>query len=264
VAAIHVPQEGIVDYPAVARTLGGLIGARGGEVRFSARVLALRAEHGGWRVETGAGDARARCVVTCAGLHADRLVRAAGGRPSARIVPFRGEYFRIRKERRHLVRNLIYPVPDPKFPFLGVHFTRLVDGGVEAGPNAVLALAREGYRWSNVDLRDAAEALCFPGLWRFLAAYPSMCGYEIRRSLSRREFCRSLQRLVPEIREDDLEHGGAGVRAQAMTADGRLVEDFLFDEGPGIVHVVNAPSPAATASLAIGDAIGARVLAQLA
>ena len=263
VAAIHVPQEGIVDYPAVAGALGDLIRSRGGEVRLGARCLRIAPDSGGWSVSTTDGDIHTRFVVTCGGLHADRLVRASGRKPPARIVPFRGEYYRIRKERQHLVRHLIYPVPDPKFPFLGVHFTRLIHGGVEAGPNAVLATAREGYRWSAFNLRDFTESLRFPGLWRFLAAYPSMCGYEIRRSLSTREFCRSLQKLVPEIREEDLEAGGAGVRAQAMTADGRLVDDFLFDEAKGILHVVNAPSPAATASLAIGDAIARRVLAQL-
>ena len=224
-------------------------------MRLAARCLRLVPDAGGWTVATAAGDFRARFVVTCGGLHADRLVRASGLRPSARIVPFRGEYFNLREGRRHLVRNLIYPVPDPKFPFLGVHFTRLIHGGVEAGPNAVLATAREGYRWSAFNLRDFAESVLFPGLWRFLAAYPAMSWYEVRRSLSKREFCRSLQRLVPEVREDDLEPGGAGVRAQAMTADGRLVEDFRFDEAKGILHVVNAPSPAATASLAIGETI---------
>jgi L-2-hydroxyglutarate oxidase LhgO len=263
VAAIHVPQEGIVDYPAVAAALGDLIRSRGGEVRLGTRCLRIAPDSGGWSVSTTDGDLHARFVVTCGGLHADRLVRASGRKPPARIVPFRGEYYRIRQERQHLVRHLIYPVPDPKFPFLGVHFTRLIHGGIEAGPNAVLAAAREGYRWSDLNLRDIAESVGFPGLWRFLAAYPSMCGYEIRRSLSRREFCRSLRKLVPEIREEDLEAGGAGVRAQAMTADGRLVDDFLFDEAKGILHVVNAPSPAATASLVIGDAVARRVLAQL-
>jgi L-2-hydroxyglutarate oxidase LhgO len=217
----------------------------------------------GWTAETTAGDFQARFVITCGGLHADRLVRAAGQKPSAKIIPFRGEYYGIKKERQHLVRHLIYPVPDPKFPFLGVHFTRLIHGGIEAGPNAVLAFAREGYRWSNINPRDLAESLCFPGLWKFLARYPSLCGYEIRRSLSRSEFCRSLQKLVPEIRENDLETGGSGVRAQAMTGDGRLVEDFHFEEGRGILHVVNAPSPAATASLAIGAKISEKILTQL-
>ncbi len=262
-AAIHVPQEGIVDYPAVCEKLGELIRKNGGEIKLGARAKKIISDNGGKILETDAGNFRAKFVVTCGGLHADRLVRASGQKPAAKIIPFRGEYYQIKKSRQSLVRHLIYPVPDPKFPFLGVHFTRLIHGGVEAGPNAVLAFAREGYRWSNINLRDLAESLCFPGLWKFLANYPSMCGYEIRRSLSKKEFCRSLQKLVPEIREDDLETGGAGVRAQAMTPDGKLVEDFHFEEQAGILHVVNAPSPAATASLAIGETIAARVLRQL-
>ncbi len=259
-AAIHVPQEGIVDYPAVCEKLGELIRKLGGEIRLNTRVSRLIPGTDGWTVGTTAGEYPARFVITCGGLHSDRLVRASGQKPSAKIVPFRGEYYKIKKERQHLVRNLIYPVPDPKFPFLGVHFTRLIHGGIEAGPNAVLAFAREGYRWSTINPRDLAESICFPGLWRFLARYPSMCGYEIRRSFSRSEFCRSLQRLVPDIRQDDLEPGGSGVRAQAMTAGGRLVEDFHFEEAPGILHVVNAPSPAATAALAIGRRIAEKVL----
>lgn len=262
-AAIQVPQEGIVDYPAVCAKLGELIRQSGGEIRLNARAQRLIPSNGEWVAETSTGDFRARFVITCGGLYSDRLVKAAGQRPSAKIIPFRGEYYKIKKERQHLVRHLIYPVPDPKFPFLGVHFTRLIHGGIEAGPNAVLAFAREGYRWSDVNLRDLAEALFFPGLWKFLAAYPSMCGYEILRSLSKREFCRSLQKLVPEIREQDLETGGAGVRAQAMTPGGRLVEDFHFEEQPGILHVLNAPSPAATAALAIGLKITERVLTRL-
>lgn len=263
VAAIHVPQEGIVDYPGVCEKLGELIRARGGEIRLNTRSQKCVSKNGRWIVETSAGEFGARFVVTCGGLHSDRLVRSAGQRTVAKIIPFRGEYYRIKKNREHLVRNLIYPVPDPKFPFLGVHFTRLIHGGIEAGPNAVLAFAREGYRWSTVNPRDLVESLCFPGLWKFLAAYPGICGYEIRRSLSRHEFCRSLQKLVPAIREDDLEAGGSGVRAQAMLPDGRLIGDFQFEERPGILHVVNAPSPAATASLAIGAKIVERMLKQL-
>jgi (S)-2-hydroxyglutarate dehydrogenase len=262
-AAIYVPQEGIVDYPAVCEKFGQLIRQRGGEIRLNVRVLKLIPRENEWIAETSAGEIRARFVIACGGLHADRLVRASGQTPMAKIIPFRGEYYKIKSDRQHLVRHLIYPVPDPKFPFLGVHFTRLIHGGIEAGPNAVLALAREGYRWSDINLRDLAESICFPGLWKFLAAYPSVCGYEIRRSFSKREFCRSLQKLVPEIQENDLEPGGAGVRAQAMTADGRLVEDFHFEEAPGILHVVNAPSPAATASLAIGQRIAERVCSRL-
>jgi L-2-hydroxyglutarate oxidase LhgO len=263
IAAIHVPQEGIVDYPAVCEKLGELIRKAGGEIKLGACVKKIISVGGEKIVETTAGNFQAKFVITCGGLHSDRLVRVAGQQPSAKIVPFRGEYCVIKKERQHLVRNLIYPVPDPKFPFLGVHFTRLIHGGVEAGPNAVLAFAREGYQWTNFNVRDFAESLCFPGLWKFMAKYPSLCGYEIRRSLSRAEFTRSLQKLVPEIRESDLEPGGAGVRAQAMTSEGKLVEDFHFEEAQGILHVVNAPSPAATASLAIGQRICERVFGQL-
>lgn len=263
IAAIHVPQEGIVDYPAVCEKLGELIRNAGGEIRLNIAAEKISSRHDRRVLETSGGMFESKLVITCAGLHSDRLVKISGQQPSARIIPFRGEYYQIKKDRQFLVRNLIYPVPDPKFPFLGVHFTRLIHGGIEAGPNAVLAFAREGYKWSHVNIRDLAGSLTFPGLWKFLAKYPSICGYEIRRSLSRAEFCRSLQKLVPEIREDDLETGGAGVRAQAMLRDGKLVEDFHFEEARGMIHVVNAPSPAATASLAIGKRISDRALAQL-
>jgi L-2-hydroxyglutarate oxidase len=194
-------------------------------------------------------------IVTCAGLHGDRVAALTGQARTVRIVPFRGEYYKIRPERQSLVRNLIYPVPDPRFPFLGVHFTRLIRGGIEAGPNAVLALAREGYSKTDLNLGDLVDALSFPGLWRFLKRYPKTCWDETRRSFSRALFCASLQRLVPEIQPEDLSEGGSGVRAMAMAADGSLVEDFHFVQGPGELHVVNAPSPAATASLAIGEEI---------
>jgi L-2-hydroxyglutarate oxidase len=263
IAAIHVPQEGIVDYPAVCEKLAELIKQKDGVIQLGARVNRIIAGNDDWQMETSLRSYLTKYVITCGGLHSDRLVRASGQKPSAKIVPFRGEYYVLKKERQFLVRNLIYPVPDPKFPFLGVHFTRLIHGGIEAGPNAVLAFAREGYKWTDVNLRDLAESLTFPGLWRFLAKYPSICGYEVRRSLSRAEFCRSLQKLVPEIQSSDLEPGGAGVRAQAMTWQGNLVEDFHFEQGRGILHVVNAPSPAATASLAIGSRIAEKVLTQL-
>ena len=263
IAAIHVPQEGIVDYPGVCEKLGQLIRQAGGEIRLNTKLLRATPRSAGWTAETSTGAIEAKFIVTCGGLHADRLVRAAGQTPTAKIVPFRGEYFKIKKDRQFLVRNLIYPVPDPKFPFLGVHFTRLVHGGIEAGPNAVLAFAREGYKWTTINPRDLIESLCFPGLWKFLAKYPSMCGYEIRRSFSKAEFTRSLQRLVPEIQASDLEPGGAGVRAQAMLREGKLVEDFHFEEASGILHVINAPSPAATASLAIGQRICDQILGRL-
>jgi len=259
VAAIHVPEEGIVDYRAVADALAAEVSRLGGRIVVNARVTGLRRQAAGWRVVTTAGEFAASYVVTCGGLHSDRLVSLSGLRPQSRIVPFRGEYFHLRREATHLVRHLIYPVPDPTFPFLGVHFTRMIGGGVEAGPNAVLAWAREGYSRRSVNVRDLCGALAFSGLWRFLSRHPRMCAYEVYRSWSRAEFCRSLQRLVPEVRPDDIVPGGAGVRAQAMRPDGRLLDDFEFVRGDGMLHVVNAPSPAATASLAIGERIAALV-----
>jgi L-2-hydroxyglutarate oxidase len=203
-------------------------------------------------VHSTAGDYGCDRIVTCAGLHSDRVAALTGMPRSIRIVPFRGEYYKIRPEREGLVKHLIYPVPDPKFPFLGVHFTRMIYGGVEAGPNAVLALSREGYTKTAFNAGDLADALTFLGLWRFLGKYPKMCFNEMRRSFSRALFCASLQRLVPEIQPCDLSPGEAGVRAQAMSPDGSFVEDFAFVKGPGELHVVNAPSPGATAALAIG------------
>jgi L-2-hydroxyglutarate oxidase len=247
VQALHVPQEGIADYPTVCETLAGLVRKQGGEIVTGARVTSLHHEAAGWR------------VTHCAGLHSDRVAELAGQKRAVRIVPFRGEYYLLRPERQFLVRNLIYPVADPRFPFLGVHFTRRITGGIEAGPNAVLAFAREGYAKRDVDLADLADALAFPGLWRFLAKHGRTCWDEIRRSFSRELFCRSLQRLVPEIQPDDLIPGGSGVRAQAMSPEGALVDDFYFVQGDRELHVVNAPSPAATSSLAIGEEIAEMV-----
>jgi L-2-hydroxyglutarate oxidase LhgO len=252
VAAIRVPEEGIVDYPAVTEAMVAEIRARGGDVRFSSKVIKLE-DRNGWRVESTNGDFEADFVINCAGLHCDRVSRLAGNRDQTKIVPFRGEYYKLKPGRQHLVRNLIYPVPDPKFPFLGVHFTRLIHGGVEAGPNAVLAFAREGYRYADISLRDTLETATFGGFWRFLARYPSMCWDEFHRSLSKHLFCRSLQRLVPDIQLDDLVPGGAGVRAQALSPSGELMQDFYFVRQANALHVLNAPSPAATASLAIAD-----------
>jgi L-2-hydroxyglutarate oxidase len=260
-AAIRVPEEGIVDYPMVCCALAEEIRKQGGEVIVNARVDRIHREGSIWRILSAAGEYGCDRLVTCAGLYSDRVAALTGHPRTVRIVPFRGEYFKIRPERQHLVRNLIYPVPDPKFPFLGVHFTRLIRGGVEAGPNAVLALAREGYTKSDINIPDMLDAVSFGGLWRFVAKYKKMCWDEVRRSFSRDLFCASLQRLVPEIQPDDLAPGGSGVRAQAMAADGALVEDFHFVEGPGELHVVNAPSPGATASLAIGEEIADRICA---
>jgi L-2-hydroxyglutarate oxidase len=264
VAALRVPQEGIADYPHVAETLGGIIRSRGGRVVTGARVNRLRKLPQGWAAETAKGEFEASLVINCAGLHSDRVTELTGHRREVRIVPFRGEYFKIRPERQHLVRHLIYPVPDPKFPFLGVHYTRLIHGGIECGPNAVLAFAREGYRKSDINVGDLWDALTFPGLWKFLARYPRMCFDELRRSFSKNRFCQSLQKLVPDIRIEDLEPGGAGVRAQAMNPAGETLQDFHFVTSPGALHVVNAPSPGATSSLAIGQEITAMVEKMLA
>lgn len=261
VQAMHVPQEGIADYAAVCETLAGLVRSQGGEIITSARVTSMHRDAEGWRVVHTAGETSCDFLVACAGLYSDRVAELAGRRRDVRIVPFRGEYYLLRPERQFLVRNLIYPVPDPRFPFLGVHYTRRIAGGIEAGPNAVLAFAREGYSKRDVNLSDLADALAFPGLWRFLAKYGRTCWDEIRRSFSRELFCRSLQRLVPEIRPDDLIPGGSGVRAQAMTPEGSLVDDFHFVPGDRQLHVVNAPSPAATSSLAIGEEIAEMVAA---
>lgn len=263
VAAVRVPQEGIADYPTVCETMAGLIRDAGGEVATSARVEQLERRNGRWIAVTAVGPREGDFLVGCAGLHADRLARMSGVDTGVRIVPFRGEYFLLRPEATGLVKHLVYPVPDPAFPFLGVHFTRMVRGGVEAGPNAVLALSREGYRKGRISPRDAAEALLFPGLWRFFRRWPRATWQEARRSLLKRDFVRSLQRLVPAVTAEDLLPGGAGVRAQAMRRDGTLVEDFEFAEGPAALHVLNAPSPGATASLAIGSEIAARVAARL-
>jgi (S)-2-hydroxyglutarate dehydrogenase len=252
-AAVAVPEEGIADYPRVCRTLKQLIEADGGSVRTSSPVRRLQNLKDGWVITSDSGEDRVDFIFNCAGLQSDRVLALAGERRLTRIVPFRGEYFLLNAEGQRLVRNLIYPVPDPRFPFLGVHFTRMVNGGIEAGPNAVLALAREGYRGKDIVLRDAIDVFAFPGFWKFLARYPSMCTYELWRSFSTAEFCRSLQRLVPEVKREHLIRGGAGVRAQALQADGTPSQDFEFVLRSNALHLINAPSPGATASLAIAD-----------
>jgi L-2-hydroxyglutarate oxidase len=255
VAAIRVPEEGIVDYPAVAQALVRCITAVNGKVVTQAAVTRLRKMGALWIAETGAGAFESDYVVNCAGLQCDRVCSLAGGKPGLQIVPFRGEYYKLKPERQHLVRNLIYPVPDPRFPFLGVHFTRLIHGGIEAGPNAVLAFAREGYKKSDFSTRDLVGTLTYPGFWRFFQKYPRVCFDELRRSFSKELFCQSLNALVPEVRPEDLAPGGAGVRAQAIAPSGEFVQDFRFVKGDRALHVLNAPSPGATASLAIGQEI---------
>ena len=254
IAALKVPQEGIVDYPAVVTALVEEIESLGGQIITNAKVNELQ-EANQWTVVTSAGDYAADWIINCAGLHCDRISQLAGQKRDLRIVPFRGEYYQLKPEAQHLVKHLIYPVPDPDFPFLGVHFTRLIGGEIEAGPNAVLAFAREGYRKTNVNLRDLFDAVTYPGLWRFGLKYPRMCMHELRSSFSKNYFCKQLQKLVPEVQPDDLEIGGSGVRAQAMSPAGELVQDFHFVQGKRALHILNAPSPAATASLAIAEQI---------
>ncbi|MCS7182722.1 MAG: L-2-hydroxyglutarate oxidase [Thermoanaerobaculum sp.] len=263
VAALWVGDTGIVDFRQVAQALARQVEAAGGNILLGFRVEGLHFAGGQWRIWGRRGEVAARGLVVCAGLQGDRLARRAGLTPAVQIVPFRGEYWELAPQRRHLVRHLIYPVPDPRFPFLGVHFTRRVDGRVEAGPNAVLAFAREGYHWSKISWRDLGETLSFPGFWRLVRRYwRTGCG-EMFRSLSKAAFCRALQELVPEVRPADLVGRGSGVRAQALDRQGNLLDDFAFSEGPQALFVLNAPSPAATACMAIGRAIGERLKAIL-
>jgi L-2-hydroxyglutarate oxidase len=258
-AAIHVPTTGIVDFTAVCRTLATLVEKAGGEVRLGTRVTGIAARSGSQLVTTTGGELTADTVINCAGLHADRIARLAGAAPPVRIIPFRGEYYELRPERRELVRGLIYPVPDPQFPFLGVHLTRMIDGSVHAGPNAVLATAREGYRWRRFAARDVAGILGWPGMWRLARKHLPYGLAEVRRSLSRRRFATDLARLVPELTAADIVRAGAGVRAQAVRRDGGLVDDFLIVDRPGQLHVLNAPSPAATSSLEIAKHLVAQL-----
>jgi (S)-2-hydroxyglutarate dehydrogenase len=262
-AGLLVPQTGIVDYVAVTKAYAEEVRRAGGEVVLKARLRRVRREAGGLTLDTTAGSFRARHLVNCAGLQCDRVARLCGARPGVRIVPFRGEYYELAPARRHLVRNLIYPVPDPQFPFLGVHFTRKVGGGVEAGPNAVLAFKREGYRKTSFSLADSLATVTFPGFWRLATRYWRMGSGEMWRSWNTAAFVRALQRLLPEVERPDLAPGGAGVRAQALDRSGALVDDFSIIEQDGMVHVLNAPSPAATASLAIGRHIAGMAARQL-
>jgi L-2-hydroxyglutarate oxidase len=261
VKALWVPGTGIVDYPGVAKKYAELIRKAGGEVRTNARVTSIRSSAGGEQIiSTSNGEFQAKLIVNCCGLQSDRVAKLGGAKPDAKIVPFRGEYYKLVPASHHLVKGLIYPVPDPRFPFLGVHFTRMISGGVEAGPNAVLALKREGYTRMSFSLRDAFETLTYPGFWRMSAKYWRTGIGEFHRSFSKAAFVRALQKLMPEIQAKDLEDGGAGVRAQAMLPDGAMVDDFKIVRAPGAVHVLNAPSPAATASLCIGEQIAEMVL----
>lgn len=259
-AALHVRDTAVTDFGAVTRALAARLTERGGEVRLGAAVSAIVAGPSSSTVRTGQGEVRTQLLVNCAGLHSDRVARLAGIDPGVRILPFRGEYHELVPARRDLVRTLVYPVPDPDLPFLGVHFTRGIDGSVHVGPNAVPALAREGYRWGAVSVRDVAESLRFPGTRRVAQRWWRTEVGEVTRSLVPTAFVAAARQLVPEVRAHDLVRAPSGVRAQAVAPDGRLLDDFVFVDGPRSVHVLNAPSPAATASLAIGTHIASRLL----
>lgn len=255
VQAIHVPEAGIIDYRQVCERLSQRITERGGTVLLNSKVLAMFRRNGRMILESAGGEVEAKHVVTCGGLHSDRLTRLSGQTPTAQIVPFRGEYFEIKPSAHHLCKGLIYPVPDPDFPFLGVHFTRMIHGGVECGPNAVLAFAREGYYKTSFNLFDLLETLTYSGFLRMAWKHWRQGCYEMWRSLNKAAFVTALQRLVPEITGADLISAPAGVRAQALTPQGDLVDDFLITENDLVVNVCNAPSPAATASLNVGQLV---------
>jgi L-2-hydroxyglutarate oxidase len=262
IAAIHVPEAGIVNFRQVCLKLAELITAAGSQVVCEARVDAIQRQRDRIVVQTPRGPFSAAFLVTCGGLHADRLMRLAGLEPLAQIVPFRGEYYELTPAAQHLCRNLIYPVPDPAFPFLGVHFTRMIEGGVECGPNAVLALAREGYRKTDIDLRDLRQTLAFRGFRRLACKYWRTGAGEIWRSLSKRAFVKALAHLVPDIRPEHLVPGRSGVRAMAVDPQGQMIDDFLIQPAERMVHVLSAPSPAATSALNIGKLIVEQLAAQ--
>ena len=260
IRAIRVPQTGIIDYPAIALKLKELFMSLGGEVLFGQKVLRLMKEGMKCRVLTEKEEFIAKKVVSCAGLYSDSLTKMTDNKNDVIIIPFRGEYYELKSDRKHLVKHLIYPVPDPNFPFLGVHFTRMIQGGVEAGPNAVLAFKKEGYKFFDIDLNELSQTLNWPGFYKIMMKYGRTGIGEIYRSLSKGAFTQALQKLIPEIKADDLVKGGAGIRAQACNREGILLDDFDIVKNGGVIHVRNAPSPAATSCLAIGNKISDLVL----
>ena len=261
--AIRVPQAGIVNYKQVSEKFAEIIQKHGGEIHLNTRVEKMHEESDRVIIETNRGTLKASMVINCAGLHSDRVAAAAGYKTDMKILPFRGEYFKLVPEKRHLVKHLIYPVPNPKFPFLGVHFTRMISGEVDAGPNAVLSFKREGYKKTDFNAKDLIESLSFPGLWKMAGKFAKEGLDEYVRSFSKKQFTKSLQELIPEIQEADLIPAPAGVRAQALKRDGNMVDDFHIIMGKRTIHVCNAPSPAATASIEIGKEVVNRIPEQL-
>ena len=260
IGGIKVPETGIIDYKEVSLKYADNIRKSGGLIQTSEKVIKITPQKKSVIVETLKGSYESKLIVNCAGLYSDKVAKMTGQKIDVKIIPFRGEYFKLKKEKHHLVNNLIYPVPDPAFPFLGVHFTRMIEGGVEAGPNAVLAFAREGYKKLQISLPELTETLMWPGFQKVAAKYWATGFGEMYRSFSKAAFTKALQKLIPEIQKGDLESGGAGVRAQACDRSGGLIDDFLIYENEYAVNVCNAPSPAATSSLAIGDTVSDLIL----
>jgi len=260
IAGLFVPQTGIVNYKDVCKVYQRIILEAGGEVRLGCKFISCKHDNNGLAIETNQGKINASFLVNCGGLQSDRVAKACGVEPGVQIVPFRGEYYNLVPEKNYLVKNLIYPVPDPSLPFLGVHLTRMIHGGIEAGPNAVLAFRREGYKLLDISIRDMFGLALSPGFWKMAGKFWKTGLGEFNRSISKKAFLKALQRLMPELQLDDIHPGNAGVRAQAMTPDGKLVDDFHIVQAERMIHVLNAPSPAATASLAIGNTIATMVL----
>jgi L-2-hydroxyglutarate oxidase len=255
ILGLYVPETGIVDYSLVTEKYVEIFTGYGGKVLISTKFLNLVRKNDEMILETNQGEIKTRVLVNCAGLQSDRVAQKCGIKPNLQIIPFRGEYFNLVKEKEYLINNLIYPIPDPKFPFLGVHFTRMIKGGVEAGPNAVLSFKREGYKKFDFSFEDSIQMFSYVGFWKMAAQHYKMGIKEFYRSFNKNEFVSALQKLVPEIKDADIYPGGAGVRAQALESDGKLVDDFRIIEAENMVHVLNAPSPAATASISIGNTI---------
>ncbi len=263
IEGIFVPQTGIVDYTKVSMKYGEVLRKHGATIHLGERVTSIQNKTNHLEIITDKSNYQTKLVINCAGLYSDKVARLTVTQIDVKIIPFRGEYFKLKKEKEYLVKNLIYPVPDPNFPFLGVHFTRMAKGGVEAGPNAVLAFKREGYKKSDINLSELAESLAWPGFQKVAAKYWRTGLGEMYRSFSKAAFTKALQKLIPEIQESDLTTGGAGVRAQACSRDGGLVDDFLILENKNVINVCNAPSPAATSSLAIGETLAALALKKI-
>ena len=255
IAGLFVPQTGIVDFFQVTKTYAKLFTIAGGEIKTNCRFLSLIKGNNEFILNTSAGEIITKFIVNCGGLYCDRIAKLCGVNPGLQIVPFRGEYYVLKKEKEHMINNLIYPVPDPRFPFLGVHFTRMINGGIEAGPNAVLSFKREGYTKKDFSFSDVSQMLAFRGFWKMAAKYYKIGFEEFFQSYNKKAFLKALQKLVPDIEENDIRPGGAGVRAQALESSGKLVDDFSIVEANKMVHVLNAPSPAATASISIGRTI---------